>query len=83
VADLDLLTLNLAQMKLERINFDLPQDPPLKDLKEKDLSLKIELNLKTLLSQIVDVKTKLILSKEHTLQMIFLSFCIAMKLKWT
>jgi len=29
VADLELLTLNLAQMKLERTMFDLPQDPPL------------------------------------------------------
>jgi hypothetical protein len=29
VADLELLTLNLAEMKLERTNFDLPQDPPL------------------------------------------------------
>jgi len=29
VADLELLTLNLEQMKLERTNFDLPQDPPL------------------------------------------------------
>ena len=30
MADLELLTLNLAQMKLEEItNFDLPQDPPL------------------------------------------------------
>lgn len=29
MADLELLTLNLAQMKLERTNFDLPQDPPL------------------------------------------------------
>jgi len=29
VAGLELLTLNLAQMKLERTNFDLPQDPTL------------------------------------------------------
>lgn len=29
VADLELLTLNFAQMKLERTNFDLPKDPPL------------------------------------------------------
>jgi len=29
VADLELLTLNLAQMKLERTNFDFPQGPPL------------------------------------------------------
>ena len=29
MADLELLTLYLAQMKLERTNFDLPQDPPL------------------------------------------------------
>jgi hypothetical protein len=29
VAVLELLTLNLTQMKLERTNFDLPQDPPL------------------------------------------------------
>jgi hypothetical protein len=29
VADLELLTLSLTQMKLERTNFDLPQDQPL------------------------------------------------------
>ena len=29
MADLEQLTLNLAQMKLERTNFDLPQDPTL------------------------------------------------------
>ena len=29
MADLELLTLKLAQMKLERTSFDLPQDPPL------------------------------------------------------